>query len=328
MTLTVIGAGSFGTALASMLSQRHPVALYCRDPKQALRMARTRRNPTYLKDLKLSPSVTISSEAAAVLPGATLVVLAIPCQYLRQAARNLKPHLHPKAILVSTSKGLELGTLLRPSEVLSQTLPRHAVMALSGPTHAEEVAAGLPSTAVLAGKSLKQLDKVASLFHSRSFRIYTNTDVTGVEIAGAVKNVIALAAGVCDGLRLGDNAKAALITRGLVEIKRFGMKQGARASTFDGLSGLGDLITTCFSPFGRNLHVGRELGRGKSLKTILGSMTQVAEGVPTTRAVVALARKLKVEMPIAGEMDMILRGKRAPMEALKSLMGRAARREG
>jgi len=228
---------------------------------------------------------------------------------------------------VSVAKGIENRTLLRPSQIVSDVLGRAPVAALSGPSHAEEVARGLPTTVAVASRNAELARRVQRLFMTDRFRVYTNNDLVGVELGGAVKNIIAIAAGICDGLGLGDNAKAALLTRGLAEMIRLGVAMGARRETFAGLAGMGDLITTCMSPYGRNRAVGVQLGQGRKLKEILAGMEQVAEGVRTTRSVRALARRRGVEMPITEQCYRVLFRGKDPTRAVSDLMRRAAKDE-
>jgi glycerol-3-phosphate dehydrogenase (NAD(P)+) len=261
---------------------------------------------------------------SGAIPVAEAYVCAIPTQHIRAALTKTAVGSRP---LLSVSKGIEQGTLLRPSEILREIYPRARVTVLSGPSHAEEVSRGLPATVVAAARQEKQAVAWQEVFSSGALRVYTSNDPAGVELGGALKNVIAIAAGICDGLKLGDNAKAALCSRGIVEMARLGAALGARKQTFFGISGIGDLITTCYSQHGRNLRVGRALGAGRKLADILGEMRMVAEGVWTARAVATLAAKRRIEMPIATEVCAILHDGKPPMDGLKSLMSRAPRSE-
>jgi len=282
------------------------------------------RSP-YLAGCALPGTIVCTADLAGALSDAELVVSVSPSQFVRGVLSMAAPHVPADALLVSASKGVELGTLLRMDEVMDQVLPlrvmeRFAV--LSGPSFADEVAAGMPTAVVVAGRSSEIAVQVQRIFQTPSFRVYTNTDVVGVEIAGAVKNVIALAAGVASGLGFGHNTLAALITRGLAEITRLGVALGARRETFYGLAGMGDLVLTCTGSLSRNRTVGYRLGKGEPLSRILADMNAVAEGVRTSEAVVGLARRQGVEMPIAEEVHAIVHQGRDPAEALASLMRR------
>ena len=326
--VAVIGDGGWGTALAILLAGRGvPVRLWSREPDYAEEMARTRRNPRFLPGVPIPAGLTVTGDAAEALEGAALAVSAVPTQFVRPTWRAVARALPPRVPIVSVSKGLELRTLRRPSEVLAEVAGRRPLAVLSGPSHAEEVARGMPAAVVAASRSPRLAREVQALFSTERFRVYRSADVAGVEIAGAAKNVVAVAAGICDGLGLGDNAKAALVTRGAVEIARLGAALGARASTFHGLAGVGDLIVTCASRHGRNRAVGERLGRGESLDSVLAGMEMVAEGVPTTRALVRLARRAGVEMPIAAEVERVLFRGKDPRRALTDLMLRAPKSE-
>jgi len=326
----VLGAGSWGTTLAWMLCARGEVRLWCRDAKRAAAIARTRRNTRYLPDLALPEAIRVSASLDECLAGAGLVVLATPAQAAREVLSQAAPHWAPDASLLIGSKGLELATGLRMTQVAAETLGEGAagrVAVLSGPNLSREIVAGLPATTVIASESAAVASALQQRFGSSALRVYTNDDVTGVELGGALKNPIAVAAGICDGLRHGDNAKSALVTRGLAEITRLGVAAGARASTFAGLSGLGDLITTAYSDLSRNHRLGRMLGEGRSLTEAQAALGQVAEGVPTAEAACVLAERLGVEVPIIAELRAVLfRGK--PLgEAIGALMQRDLRGE-
>jgi glycerol-3-phosphate dehydrogenase (NAD(P)+) len=277
--------------------------------------------------VRIPAEVEVTADAAAALAGAELAVSAIPTQFVRGAVGRLAGSIPATCLLVSASKGLERGTLLRPSQVLEQAAPGRRICVLSGPSHAEEVARGLPASVVAAAADEADAARVQGLLMGPALRIYTSTDVAGVELGAALKNVIALAAGCADGLGLGDNAKAALVTRGLAELARLGAALGARAETFSGLSGLGDLVVTCTSRHSRNRAVGERLGRGERLADILASTEMVAEGVATADAVLELAARHGVELPIAAAVKRVLDGGDARQEVCK-LMGRAPRAEG
>ena len=326
--VAVIGDGGWGTALAALLAGRGvEVRLWSREPDYAREMARTRENPRFLPGVRIPAGVAITGDARSALGGAAIAVSAVPTQFVRPAWKPLARALPRGLPIVSVSKGLEVKTLRRPTEVLAEVAGARPLAVLSGPSHAEEVARGLPAAVVAASRSARLAREVQALFSTERFRVYRSADVAGVEIAGAAKNVVALAAGICDGLGLGDSAKAALITRGAVEIARLGAALGAKASTFHGLAGVGDLIVTCASRHGRNRAVGERLGRGESLASILAGMEMVAEGVPTARALVRLARRAGVEMPIAEEVHRVLFRGKEPRRALTDLMLRTPKSE-
>jgi len=256
--------------------------------------------------------------------------MAIPSHTVRQVVRSLRGDLNREVLIINLAKGLEIDTLMRMSQVIIEELGdefRNNVMTLSGPSHAEEVSRQIPTTVTVAGDSIENLEYVQRLFTSNYFRLYTNTDLVGVELAGSLKNIIAIAAGICDGLGYGDNTKGALLTRGLAEITRLGLAMGAVPDTFAGLAGLGDLITTCLSRHSRNRFVGEQIGLGKNLEQVLHEMTMVAEGVRTTQAAYKLANMYQVEMPITIEMYSILFGGKSPREAVNDLMTRIPKPE-
>ncbi len=327
-TVCVIGNGGWGTALALVAAANgHDVRVWGIDAAYVAETARTRANPRYLPGVALPTSLLLTSDVDAAARGATLLVSAVPTQYLRATTSRLAPHLPPRTPVVSVSKGVENATLRRPSQVLAETIGPRPVAVLSGPSHAEEVARGAPTSVVVASEDAALATFVQRVFGNDRLRIYATDDVLGVELAAATKNVVAIAAGVCDGLGLGDNAKAALITRGNAEITRLGRALGARPETFAGLAGIGDLITTCTSRHGRNRAVGERLGRGETIDAILGSMMQVAEGVRTAESVVQLAKTAGVEMPISEQVHRMLFGGQRPEAALRELMTRTPRSE-
>lgn len=326
--VTVLGNGGWGTALALLADRNgHAVRVWGIDPDYVARTADLRENPLFLPGVRIPPAILLTSDAAAAADGATLLVSAIPTQFLRETTRALAPSLPPGVPVVSVSKGLENRTLARPTEVLRETLGPRPAAVLSGPSHAEEVARGQPASVVVASDDASLAARVQRVFSGETFRVYASDDVAGVELAAAVKNVIALAAGMCDGLGLGDNARAALVTRGNAEIRRLGHALGAKAETFSGLAGIGDLITTCTSRHGRNRAVGERLGRGETIDAILGSMVQVAEGVRTAESVVGIARRAGIEMPISEQVRRILAGEQSPRAALTELMSRPLKAE-
>lgn len=322
--LAIIGAGSWGTALAIVLAPRFDaVRLWAFESEVIDSVDRTRENAVYLPGFPLPANVTATGDLRATLAGAHVVLSVVPSAHLRRVYEQMTPHLSPRMLFVSATKGIENGTLLRMSEVIAEVLPFDAPVAvISGPTFAREVARGAPTALVAASSDAGLAEKIQRGFSGPTFRLYTNSDPAGVEIGGAVKNVIAIGAGVCHGLGLGANALAALITRGLAEIGRLAAAAGGQPKTLAGLAGLGDLVLTCNGELSRNRTVGLELAKGRSLDEIVSSMRMVAEGVETTRATVDLARKLQVEMPIAAEMHAMLNEGRPPAEALRRLMER------
>lgn len=327
--VTVLGSGAMGTACSILLAEHadQPVALWSRDAGYAEEMARSRENSRLLPGVRIPESIEITADVAAALDGAEIIVVAIPTAYLREALGALRPFLDSDRPMLSVVKGLENETFMRPSEIIGEVLGNRAIVALGGPSHAEEISRRLPASVVAASGDLTLAKQVQAMFSTDRFRIYTNVDIIGVELAAALKNVVAIAAGICDGLGYGDNAKAALLTRGLVEITRFGTMLGAEAATFAGLAGLGDLVTTCISPYGRNRRVGERLGKGESLTQILESMDAVAEGVLTSRSVYEYADKLGIEMPITGEVYSVLFEGKSPREATSALMMRPPKGE-
>lgn len=330
--IAVLGAGSWGTALTYSLSTRgnHQVRLWARRPSLAESLRNTRRNVDYLPDAELPESVFISSDIDEVIEGCALIIFATPSQTVRAVAGQIAGKITSEHILISLAKGIEVGTLLTTTAVLRDVIP-HAdprrIGVLYGPSHAEEVGRGRPTTGLIAMPDIRLAQEVQHVFLTDSFRVYANDDLIGVEIAGSVKNVMALAAGMCDGLEVGDNAKAAVVTRGLAEVKRLGMALGARASTFSGLAGMGDLIVTCFSQHSRNRYFGEQIGRGRTMEEVEDEMQMVAEGVKSTVSVRELARRAGVEMPITEAVYRILFNHLRPEDAVYELMSRAAKCE-
>jgi glycerol-3-phosphate dehydrogenase (NAD(P)+) len=327
--VTVLGGGAMGTGCSILLCERPDcqVALWLRNPAEAVELARSRENCRLLPGVRIPEAVVVTADIGLAVAGADLFVAAIPTAYLRQALMPLAPYIPPGRPVVSVIKGIENETFLRPSEIIRQVLGDRDVVALCGPSHAEEFARRLPASVVVAGTNADLLNDVQTLFTTDRFRVYTNHDIVGVELAAALKNVVAIAAGICDGLRFGDNAKAALLTRGIVEISRFGVALGAEPATFAGLAGIGDLITTCFSGYGRNRRVGERLGQGARLPDILAEIHGVAEGVTTCRSVYGLAQKHGIDMPITTEVYRVLFEGKSPEAATNSLMLRPLRAE-
>jgi glycerol-3-phosphate dehydrogenase (NAD(P)+) len=329
MSAAVLGAGSWGTALAIHLgSLDHAVTLWGRDDGLVREMRARRANPTYLPDCVLPAAVAPTADLAAAVGGRRLVVVAVPSHGLRAVVRGAAAFLEDDAILVSATKGLDPESLQRMSEVIrSETGGRHPVVVLSGPSFAADVARRLPTALVAASDASEAVDCVQTTFRGPAFRLYGSHDVAGVEMGAALKNIIAIAAGVAEALELGHNALAALITRGLAEISRLTCAMGGERETVSGLSGLGDLVLTCTGAASRNRHVGIELGLGRPLGEILAGMRMVAEGVRTTGAALALGRRHGVDLPIAHHMGEVLAGRLSPREAVGALMLRPQRGE-
>ena len=327
--MTVIGAGSWGTALAVHLARSgRPVRLWARNDQLVELMARTRMNAAYLPEVLLPPEVTPVSSISEAVADAEFVVAAVPSHGLRDVMRAAAPFLGADAVIVSATKGIEAGSLRRMSQVVcEETGGRLPVVVLSGPSFASEVARGLPAAVLAASSDPAAAARVQDRFRGPGLRLYVSDDVPGVEIGGALKNVIAIAAGAVEGLGLGHNAMAALITRGLAEISRLACAEGGRRDTLAGLSGLGDLVLTCTGDLSRNRHVGLELGRGRRLADVLSELRMVAEGVRTTAAALELGARHGIELPITAQMAAVLDGRSSPREGVESLMGRPQRAE-
>ncbi|MEW6252131.1 MAG: NAD(P)H-dependent glycerol-3-phosphate dehydrogenase [Planctomycetota bacterium] len=325
---TVVGIGAMGTVMAHVLGTNGvQVALLARDCEDVRQIFTGGENRLYLPDVKLSPRVHPTNQATAAFAETELIVSAMPCQYLRAAWRERGLFAPPGVPIVSVTKGLEIGTLARPSAIIREFAPASPVVALSGPNIARELARCLPATAVAAAEDPAVAALAQQTIATSWFRIYTSPDVVGVELAGALKNIIALAAGILDGLRAGDNAKAALVTRGLVEITRLGVALGARPETFWGLAGVGDLITTSVSPHGRNRTAGQRIGEGIPVDRVVAEMPHVIEGIPTTRAVCELAAQRHVDMPITQAVHDVLFTGKSPLVAITELMNRPPKAE-
>ena len=331
--IAILGAGGWGTALAIVLSRSrkpHEISLWVHNPEHAEAMWRDRENKGYLPGAKLPESVAIHKELEAALSGAQVIVGAVPSAHARAAYTSALAFVDIGASFVSASKGLEPATHLRMSEMIAQVVtpkfvPRIAV--ISGPSFALEAARGEPTAVVLASRDAGLATAMQEEFAGPNFRLYTNDDVLGVELAGAMKNVMAIAAGACQGLGLGSNALAALITRGLAEMTRLAVALGARPETLSGLAGLGDLVLTCTGALSRNRFVGIELGKGRSLGEVMANMRMVAEGVGTAAPLLALAREHQIEMPITEQVDAILHAGKSPKDAIRDIMDRPLKRE-
>jgi len=327
--ITILGGGAMATACSILLAENHEqhVTIWARNPEFARQMQHDRENRRLLPGVGFPENVTVTADLGQAVTVADYLVAAVPTQFLRGSLHDVHRHLTRPLPVISVVKGIENSTFQRPSEIIVEALGGCPVASLSGPSHAEEIGRRLPATVVAASADLSLARQVQRMFNTQRFRVYTNLDLVGVELAGALKNVIAIAAGISDGLGYGDNAKSALMTRGLVEMTRFGQRFGAEASTFVGLAGMGDLITTCASRYGRNRHVGERLGKGESIAQILASMESVAEGVATAKSVFDIAEQEGIEMPITGEVYRVLHESKSPVDATHSLMLRPLRAE-
>jgi len=324
--VTILGAGSWGTALGIVLADNgHEVRLWSYNEDQVYEINTYRTNERYLPGIQLEGKIHAYAEMSSALHNVKTIVIAVPTKAVREVVRKIARIIKNPVIVVHVCKGIEPDTLKRVSEMITEEMPEHLMedlVVLSGPSHAEEVSRRQPTTVAVSSKNIRAAEYIQDLFMNANFRVYTNEDIVGVEIGGALKNIIALAAGISDGLGYGDNAKAALITRGLAEISRLGTKMGANPLTFLGLTGIGDLIVTCTSVHSRNWRTGNALGKGKSLNQILEEMGQVVEGVRTTKAAVQLAEKYNVTMPISSILYKVLFENLKPKEAVDELMSR------
>ena len=318
----VIGAGAWGTTISILLSENgHNVKLWSFESDLVPEMREFRENKKYLPGFPLPALIFPTDKLEEALSDAKIVIFAVPTQFLRNTFSNCGKYLKGELLIASASKGIEEGTLKLPHEIIGESL-KDDICVLSGPNLSREIAKGLPAATVAASKNTAAAKSLQKALSSERFRVYTNDDVTGVELGGALKNVIAIAAGVSDGFGLGDNAKAALLIRGIAEITRLGLSLGAKPQTFSGLSGMGDLITTCAGNLSRNHHLGFQLAKGRTLNEILSSMKDVAEGVPTAKAALRLAERQKVELPISYEVHEVLFKGKDPYQAIISLMKR------
>lgn len=330
--IAVIGAGSWGTTLADLLAKKgHEVTLWAYEPELVLEMRDTRENSLFLPGIKLNEGLAFTNDLAEAYRGCSMVLCVVPSQLVRRVMTNSLPFIPKEAIIVSASKGIEVDTLATVSEIYQEILPPEQyqnLAALSGPSFAREVALEMPTAVTAAASSEAVARRVQEAFTTGYFRVYRNSDVVGVELGGAIKNVIAIAAGISDGLGFGSNTRAALITRGLAEMTRLGLAMGAQPSTFAGLAGMGDLVLTCTGDLSRNRSVGIQIGQGRTLSEILGEMRMVAEGVKTTESAYNLAKKLGVEMPIIEQMYQMLYQNKPAREAVLELMTRNLKAEG
>lgn len=326
MRIAVLGAGSWGTTLAILLANKsHSVTLWSYREQDAEAIRTTRQNPSFLPGITLPSTIAVTSNLLASVEGAEMIVTAVPSQFVRSVVVQLRHVIRGSVVAVNVAKGVENGSLMTMSEVLHDTLPdisARNIATLSGPSHAEEVSRNIPTTVVAASADPDTAKLVQSTFIVPYFRVYASADLRGVEIGGSLKNVIAIAAGIIDGANLGDNTKAAVMTRGIAEIARVGVAMGAHIRTFSGLSGIGDLMVTCMSRHSRNRHVGVEIGKGRKLPDILQEMVMVAEGVATTQSAHELARRVGVETPIVDQVYKILFEQKDPLKACYDLMTR------
>mgnify|MGYP000527780126 CR=1 FL=1 len=327
--IAVLGDGGWGTTLAILLCKKgFDVTLWGAFPDYCAYLDRKRENPRFLAGISIPRRIKITPDLKEAVRQKNIIVLAIPSQHMRAVLGRLKKSGYPRdALYLSVTKGIEIGTLLRMSEVVQEKLGTVGLAVLSGPTIAHEVAKGIPTTAVIASRDARIRKYLQSIFTTERFRVYTNSDVIGVELGGSFKNIIAIACGISDGLGFGTNTKAALLSRGLAEMSRLGIYLGAKASTFSGISGLGDLVTTCISEYSRNRFVGEEIGKGKSPASVWRKMKMVAEGVPTAKSGYQLSLRHGVDMPITREIYLVLYKNKSPVKAVKDLMGRETKEE-
>jgi glycerol-3-phosphate dehydrogenase (NAD(P)+) len=331
MKISVLGAGGWGTTLSILLhSNENDVILWEFNPEYAKTLTDYRENFYYLPKIKIPKEIQITNDLVKAVTDRELIVIATPTQYIRDSFKELEDFDFKDTIILNVSKGIEIGTLKLVNEIIADVLKKvnaDKISCLSGPSHAEEVSRKIPTVVVCANPDIEIAKMIQATFSNDYFRVYTSTDVAGVELGGALKNVIAIAAGITDGAGFGDNTKAALMTRGINEIMRLGLKLGAQKETFFGLSGIGDLIVTCSSKHSRNRFVGEEIGKGKKLKEVLADMKMVAEGVSTAKSIHQLSEKLKIEMPICEQVYQILFNDKDPIQATNELMVRALKEE-
>lgn len=319
MQITVLGAGSWGTTVASLLARRHPTMLWARDDDVAGEIDQEHTNSAYLPGCPLPQELQATSDLDKAVSLAELLIVGVPSHAFRATLELARANVHPWIPIVSLTKGLEQDSLLRMTEVIIDVLPGHPAAALTGPNIAREIVAGQAAASVIATKDLEVATALQRVLHRGVFRIYTNHDVIGCELGGALKNVVAIACGLAQGLSVGDNTRAAVMTRGLAELTRLGVAMGGEALTFAGLAGMGDLIATCVSPYSRNRHVGEQLGQGRSLQDILGEMSMVAEGVKTAVTVHGLSERYGIDMPVCEEIYDIVVGRANPAKAYRGL---------
>jgi glycerol-3-phosphate dehydrogenase (NAD(P)+) len=327
--ISILGDGGWGTTLAILLARKgYHVTLWGAFKDYIKLLNKKRENIKFLPDTIIPEQIKITNDLKDALQNKDIIILAVPSQYIREVLRRIKSlSFSRKSIYVSVTKGIEIGTHKRISEIIHEELGNIKLAVLSGPTIAQEVAKSIPTTAVIASHDKKTAKSLQDIFMSERFRVYTNDDVIGVELGGSLKNIIAIACGISDGLGFGTNTKAAILSRGLAEISRLGQAMGAKISTFSGISGLGDLVTTCISPYSRNRFVGEQIGKGKTLKEISAHMNMVAEGVPTAKSAYDLGFKYHVDIPIIKEVYSVLYKNKSPLKAVKDLMTREKKGE-
>ena len=322
MRVTVLGAGSWGTTVAALSAGRNPTTLWARNPDLTAAVNEKHENPSYLAGFALPEDLRATSDIEEAVSSAEVMVVGVPSHGFRAVLEQAAPHVPHWIPVVSLTKGFEAGTLFRMTEVIRDVLPGRVACALSGPNLAKEIMGGSAAASVMATEDLSVATELQRILQRGLFRIYTNHDVIGCEVGGALKNVVAIATGIAQGLSVGDNTRAAVISRGLAELTRLGVAMGAEAATMSGLAGMGDLIATCISPLSRNRQVGERLGKGETIDEIVGSMNMVAEGVKTAHTVTELAERYQVELPICAEIRRVVSGEISAVEAYRGLMAR------
>ncbi len=320
MEVTVLGAGSWGSTVASLVTARHPTTLWARDPETAAEIDTAHTNRRYLADFTLARRLRATADLEEAVTGADVVVVGVPSSGFRAVLEVAGPWIRPRVPIVSLTKGIERDSLLRMTQVIEEVLPGHPAAALTGPNLAREILSGQAAASVIATEDLGVAAALQDVLRHELFRVYMNHDVVGCEVGGALKNVVAIATGIAEGLGVGDNTRAAVMTRGLAELTRLGVAMGAEAQTLAGLAGMGDLMATCISPLSRNRSVGEQLGRGRSLDEILADLHMVAEGVSTAGVVLRLAERYHVELPICAEIERIVAGRASPLDAYRGLI--------
>jgi glycerol-3-phosphate dehydrogenase (NAD(P)+) len=319
MNVTVLGGGSWGTTVAALTTARNPTLLWARDPAVAAEVTEQHTNERYLPGFTVPKRLRGTSDLQEAGRHADVLIVGVPSRGFRSVLEEVRGHLRPWIPVVSLTKGIERGTLLRMTQIISEVLPGHPAAALTGPNLAREILSGQAAASVIATEDLGVAAALQSVLRHKLFRVYMNHDVIGCEVGGALKNVIAIAAGIAEGLGVGDNTRAAVMTRGLAELTRLGVAMGAEAQTLAGLAGMGDLMATCISPFSRNRSVGEQLGRGKTLEEILAGMHMVAEGVGTAEVTLELADRYRVELPICREIHRVVTGQEKATDAYRGL---------
>jgi glycerol-3-phosphate dehydrogenase (NAD(P)+) len=321
--ITVLGAGSWGTTVASLAAGRHPTLLWARDPEVADQIRSNQRNPRYMSEYDLPPTLDATDDLVKAVGHAELLIVGVPSHAFRETLEAARPHVHPWIPIVSLTKGLEQGSLLRMTQIIREVLPGHPAAALTGPNIAREIMQGKAAASVIATEDLAVGRSLQRILQRGLLRIYTNHDVVGCELGGVFKNVVAIACGIAEGLEVGDNTRAAVMTRGLAEVSRLGVAMGGDPGTLAGLAGMGDLVATCISPHSRNRHVGEQLGRGKSLDEVLAGMSMVAEGVKAAVTVHELAERHGLDMPVCDAIFQVVTGQLAAADAYRGLRRRA-----